>query len=109
MKPIFQLFREFSDKIKFDEYLELLLTYLGSNLRDEKIDQLQEVVNEALEEGGAKMRTIMQEILDRGKKEGEKEFKLKLALTCIMKGMENREIVELTELDIEQIESLKAA
>jgi predicted transposase/invertase (TIGR01784 family) len=121
LKPIFQLFREFSDKIKFDEYLGLLLVYLSSNLKDVKFDQLQGVVNEALEEGGVKMGTIMQELLNRGKeigikegveigkKEGEEQAQLKVALNCIMKGMDSQTIAELTELDIEQIESLKAA
>ncbi len=119
LKNIFQLFREFSDKTKFNEFLELLLTYLWSNIRDFNFDQLQESVNEALEEGGAIMGTIMEEILDRGKeigvkegkeigvKEGEEKNKLKVAINLLMRGMEIQEIAKITELDVEKVESLK--
>ncbi len=48
------------------------MTYLRSNIRDFNFDQLQESVNAALEEGGAIMGTIMEEILDRGREIGEK-------------------------------------
>jgi hypothetical protein len=50
LKQIFQMFREFSDKTKFNENLELLLIYLWSNIKNFKFDQLQESVNDALEE-----------------------------------------------------------
>lgn len=111
LKNMFQLFREFSDKTKFNEYLGLLLTYLWSNIRDFSFDRLQESVNEVLEEGGAIMGTIMEEILDRGKeigvKEGEEKNKLKVAINLLMMGMGIQEVARATELDVEKIESLK--
>lgn len=36
LKDIFQLFRELSGKTEFEEYLKMLLIYLGSNIRDVK-------------------------------------------------------------------------
>jgi predicted transposase/invertase (TIGR01784 family) len=121
LKHIFQMFREFSDKTKFNENLELLLTYLWSNIRNFKFDQLQESVNNALEEGGAIMGTIYQEVLEKGKeigvkegeeigvKKGEEKNKLRVALNCIIKGMDNQTIAEITDLPVERIELLRTA
>jgi len=129
LKNIFQLFREFSDKTKFNENLESLLVYLWSNIKDFSFDQLQGSVNEALEEGGAIMGTIYQEVLERGKeigvkegkeigvkegeeigvKKGEEKNKLRVALNCIMKGLDIQTIAEITDLPVERIELLKNA
>ncbi len=75
LKNIFELFRELPDKTKFSKYLETLLIYLGSNIKDVKPGQLRDAVNEALEEGGAVMSTIFQEVLKEGKEIGVKEGK----------------------------------
>ena len=129
LKQIFQMFREFSDKTKFNENLESLLVYLGSNIKNVKFDQLQGSVNEALEEGGAIMSTIFQEVKEIGIKEGkeigvkegreigvkegeergEEKNKLRVALNCLMKGMDIETIAEITDLSIERIERLKSA
>lgn len=73
LKNIFELFRELPDKARFNKYLETLLIYLGSNIKDVKPVQLRDAVNKALEEGGAVMGTIFQEVLEEGKEIGVKE------------------------------------
>jgi len=121
LKNIFQLFRELPDKTKFNEYLELLLLYLGSNIKDVKPDQLRDSVSEALEEGGAMMSTIWQQVMEKGKeigvkegeeigiKEGEEKKSLRVALNCLIKGMDVQTIAEITDLPVERIELLKTA
>ena len=118
LKNIFQLFREFSDKTKFNENLESLLVYLWSNIRDYSFDQLQESVNEALEEGGAIMGTILQEILDRGKeigikegeqrgeKRGEKRGRIETAKRMLIDGVSIENIIKYTGLKEKEIEKL---
>jgi predicted transposase/invertase (TIGR01784 family) len=113
LKNIFQLFRELPDKSKFNEYLKLLLIYLGSNIKDVTPDKLREAVNEALNEGGAMMGTVFQELLEKGKeigvKEGEEKKSLRVALNCLIKGMDVQTIAEITDLPVERIELLKSA
>jgi len=75
LKDIFKLLREFPDKSKFNQYLETLLIYLGSNIKDVKPEQLRDAVNETLVEGGAMMSTVFQQILEEGKEIGVKEGK----------------------------------
>jgi predicted transposase/invertase (TIGR01784 family) len=124
LKNIFQLFRELPDNTKFNEYLELLLRYLGSNIRDVNPDQLRDSVTEVLEEGGAMMSTVFQQILERGKeigvkegeeigkeigmKEGEEKKALRVALNCLKKGMDVQIIAGITDLPVERIELLKS-
>ncbi|HLP45330.1 MAG TPA: Rpn family recombination-promoting nuclease/putative transposase [Candidatus Kapabacteria bacterium] len=124
LKKIFQLFREFKDKNKFSQFLELLLVYIGSNVANVKAEQLRESVSEALKEGGVIMGTVFQELLDRGKEigieigvkegeergeeRGEEKKAIRVALNCLMKGMDVWTVAELTELSVERIESLKA-
>jgi predicted transposase/invertase (TIGR01784 family) len=123
LKNIFQLFRELSDKADFNRYLELLLIYLGSNIKNVKAGQLRDAVNEVLEKGGAMVNTIFQQIREesieigeqigeqrgekRGVQKGEEKSKIRMALNCLMKGMDVQTIAELTELPVERIESLK--
>jgi len=121
LKNIFQFFRELPDKSKFNQYLEALLIYLGSNIKDVKLDQLRDAVDEVLEEGGAIMSTVFQQILEKGKeigikegeergiKEGEEKNKLRVALNCLIKGMDVKTIAEITDLPVERIELLKTA
>jgi predicted transposase/invertase (TIGR01784 family) len=89
-----------------------LLIYLASNIKDAKPDQLRQKVNEVLEEGGAMMSTVYQELINEGKdigvKEGEEKNKLRVAFNCLMKGMDVATISEITELSIARIEALKA-
>ena len=114
LKDIFQLFREFPDKIKFNEYLELLLIYLGSNIKDVEPEQLRDAVNEALVEGGAMMSTVFEQIMERGKEigvkegeeRGEEKNKLRVALNCLKKGMDIQTIAEITDLPVERVEQL---
>ena len=121
-----QMFREFSDKTKFNETLESLLIYLWSNIKDYNFDQLQESVNEAFEEGGAIMGTILQEILDRGKeigikegeergerrgesrgeKRGERKGKVETAKRMLIDGVTIENIVKYTGLKEKDIEKL---
>ena len=49
----------------------MLLIYLGSNIKNVKPGQLRDAINEALEEGGAVMSTIFQEVLKEGKEYGQ--------------------------------------
>jgi predicted transposase/invertase (TIGR01784 family) len=123
LKSIFQLFLELKDKTDFNRYLELLLIYLGSNLKNVKAGQLRDAVDEVLEEGGAIVNTIFQQIREEGKEigvkegieigeekgmeRGEEKSKLRIALNCLMKGMDIKIIAQLTELPVERIESLK--
>ena len=133
LKDIFQLFREIPDKNIFNQYLELLSIYLGSNIKDIEPEQLRDAVNEALVEGGAMMSTVFEQVLERGKeigvKEGEERGKeigikegeergeergeekksLRVALNCLIKGMDIQTIAEITDLPVERIERLKAA
>jgi predicted transposase/invertase (TIGR01784 family) len=117
LKDIFQLFREIPDKSKFNQYLEALLIYLGSNIKDVKPEQLRDAVNEALVEGGAMMSTVFEQVLEKGKEigvkegeeRGEEKNKLKVALNCLIKGMDIQTIAEITDLPIERIERLKTA
>jgi len=133
LKDIFQLFGELTDKTKFNQYLEALSIYLGSNIKDVKPEQLRDTVNEVLVEGGAMMSTVFQQIMEKGKeigvkegeeiglkkgeergkeigvKEGEEKNKLRVALNCLIKGMDVRTIAEITDLPIEKIELLKTA
>ena len=117
LKDIFQLFREFSDKIKFNQYLELLLIYLGSNIKDVEPEKLRDAVNEALVEGGAMMSTVFEQILERGKEigvkegeeRGEEKKSIRVALNCLRKGMDIQTIAEITGLPLERIEVLKTA
>lgn len=91
----------------------LLLIYLGSNIKDVKPEQLRDAVDEALEEVGAIMSTVFQQILEKGKeigiKEGEEKNKLRVALNCLIKGMDVKTIAEITDLPVERIEILKTA
>jgi predicted transposase YdaD len=121
LKNIFQLFLELPDKTTFNEYLEMLLIYLGSNIKNVTFDQLQESVNDAIKEGGALMSTVFEEVLEKGKeigvkegkeigvKEGEEKNKIRVALNCLMKGMDIETISEITDLPVERIELLKTA
>ena len=121
LKNIFQLFGEISDKTKFNQYLEALLIYLGSNIKDVNPDQLRDAVSGALEEGGAMMSTVWQQVLEKGKeigvkegeeigiKEGEEKKALRVALNCLIKGMDVKTIAEITDLPVERIELLKSA
>ncbi len=133
LKNIFQLFRELSDETTFNEYLEMLLIYLGSNIKNVEFDQLQGSVNDAIKEGGALMSTIFEQVKEigikegkeigvkegeeigvkKGKeigvKEGEEKNKIRVALNCLMKGMDIETISELTDLPVERIELLKTA
>jgi len=129
LKDIFQLFRELPGKAEFNRYLELLLIYLGSNIRDVEPAQLQEAVTAALEEGGAIMGTVFQKLMEQGREigvkegkelgvkegkelgviEGEEKNKLKVAFNCLLKGMDIRTIADITELPVERIESLRNA
>jgi predicted transposase/invertase (TIGR01784 family) len=121
LKDIFQLFRELPDKTKFNQYLEALLIYLGSNIKDVEPDKLRDAVNEALEEGGAMMSTVFQQILEKGKEigvkegeergeeRGEEKKSLRVALNCLIKGMDVQTIAEITDLPVERIELLKNA
>ena len=90
---------------------------------------LRDAVDEALEEGGAMMSTVFQQVREEGKdiglqegkkmgvkegkeigvKEGEEKNKLRVAFNCLLKGMDIRTIAEITELPVERIESLKTA
>jgi hypothetical protein len=103
LKDIFQLFGELPDKNKFNQYLEALLIYLGSNIKDIKPEQLRDAVNEVLVEGGEMMSTVFQQVLQKG----EEKNKLKVALNCLKKGMDTQTIAEITDLPIERIELLK--
>jgi predicted transposase/invertase (TIGR01784 family) len=70
-----------------------------------------DAVDEALEEGGAMMSTVFQQVREEGKeigvKEGEEKNKLRVAFNCLKKGMDIKTISEITELPVERIESLK--
>jgi predicted transposase/invertase (TIGR01784 family) len=125
LKDIFQLFRELSGKTEFEEYLKILLIYLGSNIKDVKPEKVREAVEKALEEGGVVMNTVFEQIREEGKeigvkegkeiglkegmKEGEEKNKLKVALNCLIKGMDIETISEITDLSIERIKALKSA
>jgi predicted transposase/invertase (TIGR01784 family) len=111
----------------------MLLIYLGSNIKNVTFDQLQESVNDAIKEGGALMSTVFEEVLEKGKeigvkegeeiglkkgkeigmkegvKEGEEKNKIRVALNCLMKGMDIEMISEITDLPVERIELLKTA
>ena len=47
--------------------------------------------------------------IEIGVMEGEEKNKLKIAINCLIKGMDTWTIAEITELPIERIEALKAA
>jgi predicted transposase/invertase (TIGR01784 family) len=83
------------------------------NSIDVKPEQLRESVTEALEEGGAMMSTIWQQVLEKGKeigvKEGDENKALRVALNCLKKGMDVQTIAEITDLPVERIELLKTA
>lgn len=65
------------------------------------------------------MSTVYQEVLEKGKeigvkegeergvKKGEEISKLRVALNCILKGMDIRTIAEITGLPLERVELLK--
>ena len=123
LKKIFQLFGELKDKTKFNNFLEMLLIYIGSNVKDIKAEQLRESVSEALKEGGVIMGTVFQELFDRGKevgieigvkegkeigvKEGDEKAMWRFALSCIKEGIGVETIARLTGLPVERIELLK--
>ncbi|MCU0288252.1 MAG: hypothetical protein MUF15_17885 [Acidobacteria bacterium] len=85
------------------------------------IGALRDAIDEVLEEGGAMMSTVFQQLREEGKeiglmegkeigvKKGEEKNKLKIAINCLIKGMDTWIIAEITELPIERIEALKAA
>jgi len=121
LKDIFQLFKELKGKTEFEEYLKMLLIYLGSNIKDVKPAQIREAVEKVLEEGGVVMNTVFQQLRDEGKeigvkegkeigvKEGEEKKSLRVALNCLIKGMDIETIAEITDLPIERIKILKSA
>ena len=51
----------------------------------------------------------VKEGIDIGVKEGEEKNKLKVALNCLIKGMDIETIAEITDLPIERIKVLKSA
>lgn len=75
------------------------------------------------------MSTVFQQVLEKGKeigvkegeeiglkkgeeigiKEGEEKKSLRVALNCLIKGMDVRTIAEITDLPVERIELLKSA
>jgi len=67
------------------------------------------------------MNTIFQEVLGKGKeigikegeeiglKKGEEKNKLRVALNCLIKGMDIETISDITDLPVERIELLKTA
>jgi predicted transposase/invertase (TIGR01784 family) len=73
--------------------------------------------DESLVEGGAMMSTVFQQVLERGKEigvkegeeKGEEKNRPKVALNCLIKGMDIRTIAEITDLPVERIELLKNA
>jgi predicted transposase YdaD len=81
-----------------------------------------------IKEGGALMSTVFEEVLEKGKeigvkegeeigvknlkegvKEGEEKNKIRVALNCLMKGMDIETISEITDLPVDRIELLKTA
>jgi predicted transposase/invertase (TIGR01784 family) len=72
-------------------------------------------------EGGALMSTVFEEVLEKGKeigvkegeeiglKKGEEKNKIRVALNCLMKGMDIETISEITDLPVERIKLLKTA
>jgi len=96
-----------------------LLNYLGNNIRNVKAEQIQDTIAESLQEGGEIMKTVFQQLLERGKKEGVKEGKeigvkegeergkMNIALSCLRKGMEVDIIADITGLPLKKIEELK--
>jgi predicted transposase/invertase (TIGR01784 family) len=99
----------------------MLLIYLGSNIKDVKPGQIRDAVEKVLEEGGVVMNTVFQQIREEGieigvkegkeigVKEGEEQNKLKVALNCLIKGMDIDTIAEITDLPVERIKLLKSA
>jgi len=67
--------------------------------------------------GGAMMSTVFEQVLEKGKEigvkegeeRGEEKNKLKVALNCLIKGMDIQTIAEITDLPVERIERLKTA
>ena len=59
------------------------------------------------------MSTVFQQILQKGEeigiKEGEEKKSLRVALNCLIKGMDVKTIAEITDLPVERIELLKNA
>jgi predicted transposase/invertase (TIGR01784 family) len=71
------------------------------------------------------MSTVFQQILEKGKeigvkegeergeergeKKGEEKKSLRVALNCLIKGMDVQTIAEITDLPVERIELLKSA
>ena len=47
LKDIFQLFKELPGKTEFEEYLKMLLIYLGSNIKDVKPEKVREAMEKA--------------------------------------------------------------
>ncbi len=113
LKDILQLFRELPGKNEYEKNLKLLLIYLASNVKDVKPEQIRDAVDEVLEGGGETMSTVFQQLIQRGKeigvKEGEEKNKLRVALNCLIKGMDIETIAELTDLPVERIKVLKSA
>jgi hypothetical protein len=117
LKDIFQLFSELKGKKEYEEYLKMLLIYLGSNIKDAKPAEIREAVEKVLEEGGVVMNTVFQQLRDEGIeiglkegiKEGEEKKSLRVALNCLIKGMDIETVAEITDLSIERVKALKAA
>jgi len=107
LKDIFQLFRELPGKTEFNRYQELLLIYLGSNIKDIEPPQLREAVDEVLEGGGAIMSTVFQKLIEQGIKEGKEKEKMKVATACILRDMDVDTIADLTGLPRKKIEELR--
>jgi predicted transposase/invertase (TIGR01784 family) len=67
------------------------------------------------------MSTVFEEVLEKGKeigvkegeeiglKKGEEKNKIRVALNCLMKGMDIETISEITDLPVDRIELLKTA
>jgi hypothetical protein len=112
---------ELPGKPEFERNLKLLSIYLASNVKDVKPEQIRDAVDEVLEGGGEMMSTVFQQLIQRGKeigvkegeeigvKKGEEKKSLRVALNCLIKGMDIETIAELTDLPIERIKALKTA
>jgi len=85
------------------------------NLKNVKPVELKESVEKVFREGGKMSQTIFEMLKQegfeigeqRGIEIGDENRSRKVALKCILKGMDNQMIFEITELPLEEIELLR--
>ncbi len=113
LPEIFDMLSNLSSKNILTEYLEVLLRYLTSTIKKENIIELKQIIDRTFSNTGDNLMTTIAEKwlndgIEQGIEQGVLKEKINFAKKLLLKGLSDKEILELTDLSMEQLQNLKA-